>query len=272
MVNLVNYYQNNINENDYYYRFYDELITKPKQMEKDLEECFGPSGENYEDNIAFSVYDIDDAINRFKELCDPNLDGSSDDINNKSFYFLAFYLKNNGYYIEEFPYVLDRPPLDHTKFTIHDIRNRAFELELNDDNIVKYQTRRRIVNKLNFLVKSDQIEINDDINSLFEKISTRNAKFENMSSDEKLEAICNLIENTLSKNKKFETLDYNIIGFDYINDEIVRKYRKQIQCFRHASEEALNERKQFSEKQKRFLIDYGIIIIKTIYELEFKKV
>ena len=46
-------------------------------------------------------------------------------------------------------------------------------------------------------------------------------------------------------------LDYSKHCFKYINDEIIKTYRKQIQCFRHASNNALKERKQFSKKQKR---------------------
>ena len=55
---------------------------------------------------------------------------------------------------------------------------------------------------------------------------------------------------------------------EYVDDEIIKKYRKQIQCFRHSSNNALEERKQFSDEEKEFIIDYGITIIKLIYSFK----
>lgn len=39
-----------------------------------------------------------------------------------------------------------------------------------------------------------------------------------------------------------------------------------MQCFRHASNDAVNERKTYTDKQKYFLIDFGLTIVKVIYE------
>lgn len=70
--------------------------------------------------------------------------------------------------------------------------------------------------------------------------------------DEKLKEIANLIENLLKKNGKFVTLDYSQIYFNYIFNNTVKNYRKKIQCFKHASNEAIPERKSYSEEQKNF--------------------
>ena len=107
----------------------------------------------------------------------------------------------------------------------------------------------------------------EDIDYLFEKISTRNARFNSMSENEKLKELGNLIENMLLHDEKFKKLDYSDLTFNYINDDIVKDFRNKVQCFRHASDEALEERQSFSNEQKKFLIDYGIIIIKSIYTL-----
>ena len=48
---------------------------------------------------------------------------------------------------------------------------------------------------------------------------------------------------------------------------IVKNYRKQMQCFRHCTDEAIAERKTYSEEQKTFLVDYGLTIVKAIHEL-----
>ena len=263
MVNLVDYYKNNIKNDDYYYRFYDDLV---------YEEIKGNSW-LYDDldfvddkNELYEIFDLEEAIKKFKDLCEPSLN-INDYKYKKWFYLLAFYLYRNGYFIEEFPHVLERPPLEPTNFTYNNIRDRAFELGLDENGTVRYQIRRKIVTNLNFKRKNENLEIEEDINLLFKKISTRNAQFEEMSSDEKLKEIGNLIENMLKENGDYKKLDYKEIGFDYIDDEIIKKYRKQVQCFRHATEEALDERKNFSVEQKLFLIDYGIVIIKTIYKL-----
>ena len=88
-----------------------------------------------------------------------------------------------------------------------------------------------------------------------------------MSTDEKLAEIANLIENLLKKNGKFITPDYTKICFDYISDDIVTSYRKKMHCFRHATSDAVAERKNYTEEQKNFFVDYGLTIVKVIYTL-----
>ena len=112
------------------------------------------------------------------------------------------------------------------------------------------------------------IKIENNIDKMFMEISTRNARFENMTIDEKIKEIANLIENLLYVDGNYIKLDYSKHCFEYVDDEIIKKYRKQIQCFRHSSNNALEERKQFSDEEKEFIIDYGITIIKLIYSFK----
>ena len=94
-----------------------------------------------------------------------------------------------------------------------------------------------------------------------------------MSLDEKLEAICNSIEYLLKPNKKsdkFIVLDYSDTD-GYLSDEIVKGYRNKLECFRHSTKEDINKRVNYSNIQKEFLINYGLVIIdyinkKTIVE------
>lgn len=83
----------------------------------------------------------------------------------------------------------------------------------------------------------------------------------------KLSEIANLIENMLKRDGNFITPDYYSICFDYISNETVTSYRKKMQCFRHATNEAILERNSYSEKQKSFFVDFGLTIIKLIYNL-----
>lgn len=38
-------------------------------------------------------------------------------------------------------------------------------------------------------------------------------------------------------------------------------------CFRHATDDAISERKTYSEEQKNFFVDYGLTIVKVIHSL-----
>ena len=111
------------------------------------------------------------------------------------------------------------------------------------------------------------IKIENNIDKMFMEISTRNARFENMTIDEKIKEIANLIENMLKQDGKFITPEYEKVCCGFIDDTIVKNYRKQMQCFRHCTDEAIAERKTYSEEQKTFLVDYGLTIVKAIHEL-----
>lgn len=106
--------------------------------------------------------------------------------------------------------------------------------------------------------------MDQEIEQKFKEISTRNASFENMSKEEKISEIVNLIEYFLKKEDVFISLNYSKIFLDYIDEETIKKYRKDFQCFRHASEKSLKERASYTEEQKNFIIDYGLTILKSI--------
>ena len=261
MLNLFEFYKKNIKQDDYYYRFYNQLVTAPEKSKLELEEIFGSSGET--DDSCYEVFDEVEAIRKLRDLCEPNL---TFDTNNMTlFYLVCFCLNNYGYMIQEFPSLLKRPPLNPSDFTINDIRNMAFSLKLNDGNTIHYQTRRRIVENLHF-IKSEECKIDDDINCKFQEISTRNARFENMTLDERIKEIINLIENLLKKDGKYLKLDYEKLSCDFINEKIIIDYKNKMQCFRHSSDESLKERKQYTDLQKSFIVDYGIMICNLIYK------
>lgn len=254
MINLLDYYKKNIKKEDYYYRFYNFILTEPERRKQELEFVFGSSNFENEENSFFEIFDEEEAIEKFKKLCEPNL--TFDDKNKSLFFLLCYFLNDCGYQIEEFPRILARPPEEPTDFTIKDIRNRAFSLKLDEDGTVRYNIRRKIVEDLNFK-KSLENKVYEDINLKFQEISTRNARFENMSTDEKIKEIINLIENLLKKDGKYIEINFESITYNLIDNKTIIDFKKKIQCFRHSSEESLKERRQFSEKQKQFIIDYG---------------
>lgn len=257
-MNLKDYYFDNVKENDYYYRFYDAV--KNVNIIHNIFE-----GDIEANNFEFEIYDPEEAIVKFKELCEPNI--CFDTEKNCWFYLISFYLNSIGYVIKEFPRLLARPPKDPTDFTYKDIRNRIIANGDDDNGTVRHATRRAFVSELSFELKNTHIDVGDSIEQKFIEISNRNAHFDNMSLDEKIAEIANLIENLLKKDGKFVNLDYSPVCLEYISDEIITSVRKKMQCFRHSSNESILERNSYSEEQKAFLVDYGLIIVKSIHVL-----
>ena len=107
--------------------------------------------------------------------------------------------------------------------------------------------------------------VNEELDELMRRISTRNAQFNEMALDERLKEIANLIENLLKKDGKFIELNYDNISLGFINENDVRKFKKILQCFRHSSEESLEEREKYTENQKQFLVNLGLTICHLIY-------
>lgn len=258
-MDLREFYFQNIQEAEYHYRFHDSITNVNKTYN-----IF--SGYEESNDYKFEVYDAEEAITKFKELCQPEVSFSG--CKEKCwFYLVTYYLHKMGYEIKEFPRVLARPPAEPGDFTYGEIRNRIITQGDDDNGTVRYALRRKFVAGLTFEQKSDHIDIDNLINQKFAEISNRQASFDNMSTDEKLAEIANLIENLLKKNGKFITPDYSKICFGFISDDAVTRYRKKMHCFRHATDEAIAERNSYSEEQKNFFIDYGLTIVKVIHSL-----
>lgn len=124
---------------------------------------------------------------------------------------------------------------------------------LNVNGTIPYRVRRQIVAQLTFKINGTTLDLGESIEEKFKKISARNASFQEMALDEKLQEITNLIENMLKENGKFITLDYASLAFEYLSDETIKNYRKQMQCFRHSAEESVAERNSYTDAQKTFL-------------------
>ena len=258
-MDIKEFYFQNIQELEYHYRFYDSI--------KNVNRVYNIfDGYTEIDDYTFEVFDVEKAITKFRELCQPEMNVWNSE-NKCWFYLITYYLYKMGYEIKEFPRVLARPPVDPNDFTYGDIRNRIISQGEDVNGTVRYATRRAFVSGLTFELKSNHIGIDNSTDQKFIEISNRQASFNNMSTDEKLSEIANLIENMLKKNGHFIKPNYSSICFDYILDETVTSYRKKMQCFRHASSEAIAERSSYSEEQKNFFVDFGLTIIKVIHKL-----
>ena len=257
-MDLKDFYFQNIKTDEYHYRFMESV--------KDVNKVYNIfTGYEEVNDFDFEIFDVEEAILKFRELCQPEV--AFDSEKKCWFYLITYYLHKVGYEIKEFPRLLARPPVEPGEFTYGDIRNRIIAQGGDDNGTVRYATRRTFVASLTFELKSNHIEITDSINQKFIEISNRQSSFNNMSTDEKLAEIANLIENMLKKDGKFLAIDYSLVCFDYINEETVKEYRHRLQCFRHSSDESIQERASYSDEQKSFLIDYGLVIIKAIHDV-----
>lgn len=258
-MDLKDFYLRNIKDTEYHFRFNESI--------KNVNQVFNIfDGLQEVEDYAFEVFDVDEAITKFRELCQPELT-YYDNEKKVWFYLVCYYLFKMGYEIKEFPRILARPPIEPYDFAYDQIRAKIIA-EGNDENgTVRYKTRRKYVANLTFELKSSHIELEDAIEQKFIEISNRNASFDNMSTDEKLAEIANLIENLLKKDGKFATPDYTSVCLDFISNDSVTRYRKKMQCFRHSSDEAIAERKTFTEEQKSFFVDYGLTLVKVVHVL-----
>lgn len=247
MVDLTQYYIDNYdkNENEYY-----------KQVCPISKAC----------TVECHVIDLNDCFKRWKSFLYPGQKESLEA--NISFYIISYYLYNNGYVIDQYPRLLkeiDGP---------NDLSNGILKTDTRAKygangsmNGVAWTDRTQYIESLTFSKNFDnEILLSDEIENLFFKISTRNAEFNSMTLDEKLENIRNVCANIGKQGDKYIDIPYEQISSGFITSDDVKRYEKEIQCFRHAESEMFEKRKSYSDQQKEFLIDYG----KTILNLAFK--
>lgn len=147
--------------------------------------------------------------------------------------------------------------------------NYCEDYKLKNNTLTEYDKKKisEIKKDIEALKKEEDENISpvEELDELIQKISTRNAQFAEMAIDEKLKEIGNVIEFLLKGDKKFISLDYDTISSGFISEEDVIKLRKKVQCFRHSSKSSIDERGIYTEKQKQFMVEFGLIICNMIY-------
>lgn len=74
MINLEKYYKEHVSKEDYYYKFYNELITKAEEDKKVMEEINLITNDDPYDEMEYEAFDDEDVIRILKDLCEPSLD------------------------------------------------------------------------------------------------------------------------------------------------------------------------------------------------------
>lgn len=258
MINLLDFYIDNIKKNEYHYKFF--LTIKVYIFDENLDKNI--SGEKYD----FDVFDPKDALENIKDLCEPGMNYTRKE--EVLFYTSCYYIYKSGYRIKQFPDIVSRPHEDVSKFTYDNITDKLYSMGIKTANgSVPWTARRAFVGEFELERIPGRTFKDLTLDEKFIEISNRSASFSEMETDEKIAELNNMIEHLLNKDGKYLVLDYSPIALSYINDESIKIYKKNTQCFRHKSENALNEKNNYTDLQKEFLIEYGIIIVTTIHEL-----
>lgn len=227
---------------------------------------------------SFEYKDIDDLINCFKITIKPKMHGNNGKFTDftkadkEEYAEIISWLKENGYYIEQFPNVINKQS-DLQSFAYNEIREyirNQKNYKITDS--IPWADRRELVNDLIIKKKNDNqvFEIDKDLNNKIKQIANGRGSLEQQTEDDQLATLNNCIEYLLKQEKTFIRVDSSIF-YNYFENEDIKKYRKDTQIFRHAHHIALEERKKWSKDRKIFYIRLGIIIVTEIYQKILKK-
>ncbi|WP_322008108.1 hypothetical protein [Clostridium butyricum] len=119
------------------------------------------------------------------------------------------------------------------------------DFRMKNNELTDYDKKKikEVLNDMEKLKESgdNEITIEEEVDALIQKISTRNAQFNEMAIDEKLKEIGNLIEYLLKRNNKFITLDYDDIFLGFINENDIKSLRKKFNALGTQHKKALRK-------------------------------
>ena len=103
------------------------------------------------------------------------------------------------------------------------------------------------------------------MDELIKNISTRSAKFEHMAIDEKLENIRNAYEHIVKLYGGFDKIDYHNVFMSFIEESNLKDFSKRLHAFRHGDAAALVERAVYTDQEKKYMIEFGIIVLNRLW-------
>lgn len=258
MINLLDFYFDNIKKSEYHYKFFYTV----KVYIFDLNSINDINGEKFD----FDVFDPQDALEKIKDLCEPSMNYTLKE--EVLFYTSCYFICKSGYRIKQFPDIVSRPHEDVSKFTYDNITDKLYSMGIKTANgSVPWAARRAFVSEFELERTPGRTFKDFALDEKFREISNRSASFSEMETDEKIAELNNMIEHLLKKDGEYPELDCSSIAFSFIDYEKIKEYRNITHCFRHKSENAIKEKNNYTDLQKEFLIEYGIIIVTTIHEL-----
>ena len=212
----------------------------------------------------FEMIDDEQVINMWKGYLHPSAYVEDEECD---FVFLAmsFYLLNEGYVVKQFPDLLKKI---ENSFSISDgiLKSATRSKDGTDGSgAVTWSSRRAFIDELKLEKTNNELLLESDLEKIVQEISIRNVKFTEMSSNEKLQTIRNAFDNIGKKCKNYIEIDYGLISNGLITNDMVLSFQKDLQCFRHGDVSMIEKRDSFSEQNKLFMIDYGIVILNLAY-------
>ncbi len=257
MIKLLKYYSENFSKHVNFY--YDDRHLK--NLISDYE-----TYKKLEDSLDF----VDDRqiIESWKSMLYPGQynDEFSEVFDELRFLYMSYYLWNEKYIVKDFTDI----------FNVFKGRNNLSNVILynstedkygrNDKGHVTWKNRRKFIDNLSLIKKTGILTVKKEIDDLFVKISTRTSDFHSMSTDEKLENIRNVYEYLIVEYGGFYKIDYITEFMGFINEENLKKYSKLLHIFRHGNPDSIKERAMYSENEKKYMIDFGILILNKLHK------
>lgn len=251
MIDLLDNFDNYVKDT-----YYERFCTRIQRLDDEKIAVFGmePSV------LEYKLYDEIELEDKFRSICQPSNDYTLED--ESWFILISFYFFNHNIYIRQFPKLFERPKsLFH--FACHDIRQYAFDNGYTNGNMseVKWAIRRKLVRELVFEKSVQGVIPTEEVVDLINIIESNDTSWQEQSIDAKLAALNNVIEHCLKRDGRF----VDIPDIDNIRDFVkCKEFRRNTHCMRHGSEEALCDRRKFSDSERRFLVDYGVSLVHLI--------
>ncbi|MDW4093272.1 hypothetical protein [Staphylococcus saprophyticus] len=222
---------------------------------------------------GYQYSDLADLIESFKKTLEPKFEKSnrfkytdftiSDE---KEYKVILKWLLSNGYYIKQFPNVVKKQtPLE--RFAYDEIKDKIRAIKsYNSGDSIPWADRRALINELDIIKESGDtfFEVEKDLNNTINAIANGRGGLEHQTVDDQLGTLNNCIEYLLREDGKFKDISSNVF-YDFFDNKDIMKFRKDTHIFRHASNEALDEKSKWSKDKKQFYIRLGIIMITAIY-------
>ena len=212
-------------------------------------------------NYPCRFIDDDEIIFKWKAYTYPS-SFEDDDETIFEFIIMSFYLLNEGYVIEEHPKLLFK--IAAPSYISEGILKEATRTKIGtkSNGAVAWADRRMYSNSLNFIKKNNEIPYSTNMQDIFKLVSSANKEFKDMTIDEKLEQIRNVFSYIgKTENGKYININIDEISKGYVTKNQLMNYQNELQCFRHGEKEMITKRREYTEQQKQFLIDYGLMLI-----------
>lgn len=222
----------------------------------------------------YQYNDFNDLEENFKRTLEPKFDIKNrlmytdmtiDD--NKEYEQILKWLLNNGYYIKQFPNVIQKQ-MSLKRFAYDEIKEKIRKNEgYSFEDSIPWFERRKLINELEIIKKSNDtfFEVEEDLNTTIIKIANGRGGLEHQTVDDQLGTLNNCIEYLLKKGGKFKDVSESVF-YEFLNNTDIMKYRKDTHIFRHASTETLEEKSKWSNAKKQFYIRLGVIMVTAIYD------